>query len=85
MHPEMIRARIKMRGKTLAALAKDYGLQPKVVGKALVSPSLSGEKAIADFLDMPLHKLWPKRWTKDGQRIRPRWAHLYVKEKEDAT
>lgn len=80
MHPELIRAQIRMRGKTLTDLAKDYSLHPRVVVKALSEPSLSGEKAIADYLNMPLHKLWPKRWTKDGRRIRPRWAHLYIKE-----
>jgi hypothetical protein len=80
MHPELIRAQIRMRGKTLTGLAKDYDLHPRVVVKALSQPSLSGEKAISDFLNIPLYKLWPGRWTEDGRRIRPRWAHLYIKE-----
>lgn len=84
MHPELIHAAIRMKGKTLTDLAGDYDLDPTTIMKALKKPSLSGEKAIADFLDMPLHKLWPRRWTEDGRRIRPRWAHLYVEEKEDA-
>lgn len=77
MHPELIRAEIKMRDETLKSVAKQYGLQPKVVSLALYSPSLSGERAIAAFLGKSLHELWPERWTKDGRRIRPRSAHLY--------
>jgi hypothetical protein len=84
MHPELIYAEIKMRGKSLTELAVDYELDPTTVMKALKKPSLAGEKAISDFLNIPLHKLWPKRWTKDGQRIRPRWAHLYIKEEDVA-
>lgn len=67
MHPELIRAEIRMRGKTLADLARMYEVHPKVVSLALKSPSLSGEKVIAEFLGKPLHELWPARWTKDGK------------------
>lgn len=77
MHPELIRAEIKMRGKTLTDVAEAHKVSLKVVSLALYSPSLSGEKAIAAFLDKPLHELFPKRWTKDGKRIRPRYQHLY--------
>ena len=77
MHPELIRAEIKMRGKTLTDVAKMAGVSQKVVSIALYSPSTSGEKAISEFLGKPLHELWPARWTKDGKRIRPRYAHLY--------
>lgn len=77
MHPELIRAKIRMRGKTLTDVARLYNVSPKVVSLALQQPSLSGEKAIADFLNIPLHKLFPKRWTKEGKRIRPRYRHLY--------
>ncbi|HFC6352243.1 helix-turn-helix domain-containing protein [Neisseria elongata] len=79
MHPELIRAEIRMRGKTLADLARMYEVHPKVVSLALKSPSLSGEKVIAEFLGKPLHELWPARWTKDGKRIRPRYRYLYEK------
>lgn len=78
MHPELIRAEIKMRGKTLTDVAKMYDISPRVVSLALQQPSLSGEKAIAQFLNKPLHELFPERWTKDGKRIRPRYRYLYV-------
>ncbi|ULJ63245.1 helix-turn-helix domain-containing protein [Wielerella bovis] len=77
MHPELIRAEIRMRGKTLTDVAKQYEISPRVVSLALKEPSLSGEKAIAAFLNKPLHELFPERWTRDGQRIRPRYRYLY--------
>lgn len=77
MHPELIRAQIRMRGKTLSDIAREYKVSPRVVSLALSKPSLSGEKAISDFLGQPLHELFPDRWTKDGQRIRPRYRYLY--------
>lgn len=77
MHPELIRAEIHMQGKTLTDVARLYDVSPKVVSLALKKPSLSGERAIAGFLNRPLHELFPERWTKDGQRIRPRYRYLY--------
>ena len=77
MHPELIRAEIKMRGKTLSDLARMYEVHLEEVSLALKSPSVSGEKVIAEFLDKPLYELWPARWTKDGKRIRPRYRYLY--------
>lgn len=77
MHPELIRAEIRMRGKTLTDVAKAHGISPRVVGLALRQPSLSGEKAIAAFLNRSLHELFPERWTKGGKRIRPRYRYLY--------
>lgn len=77
MHPELIRAEIRMRGKTLTDVARLYDVSPKVVSLALQQPSLSGEKVIAAFLNRPLHELFPERWTEDGRRIRPRYRYLY--------
>ncbi|EEP68072.1 hypothetical protein GCWU000324_02323 [Kingella oralis ATCC 51147] len=77
MHPELIRAEIRMRGKTLTDLARLYDVSPKVVSMALKQPSLAGEKAIATFLNKSLHELFPERWTQDGRRIRPRYRYLY--------
>jgi Ner family transcriptional regulator len=46
--------------------------------KALYEPQPKGEQVIADFLGVALHELWPARWTIDGRRIRPRYAHKYI-------
>ncbi|AUX60818.1 helix-turn-helix domain-containing protein [Simonsiella muelleri] len=77
MHPEMIKARLRMAGYTLADVARMTNVDASAVRLALRKPSLSGEKAIATVMQKPLHELFPERWTKDGQRIRPRYRHLY--------
>lgn len=77
MHPEMIRAEIKMKGLSLADVAAMAGIGESTVRQALRKPSTAGEMAIAKVLDKPLYELWPDRWTNDGRRIRPRYAHLY--------
>ncbi|CAB3764228.1 helix-turn-helix domain-containing protein [Paraburkholderia humisilvae] len=76
-HKEDIKAAIRKRGKTMNDLARDYGLPVSNVRNALARPVFSGEKAIATFLDIPPHELWPDRWTPEGRRIRPRYANKY--------
>ena len=78
MHPELIKARIRMAGYTLEDVAREVNIHASTVRLALRKPSASGEKAIAKVLNKPLHELFPERWTADGKRIRPRWAHLYM-------
>lgn len=77
-HKEDIKAAIRKKGLSLTALAITHSLPEASVRNALSRPLVSGEKAIASFLDVPLHELWPERWTKSGQRIRPRYAHKYT-------
>lgn len=77
MHPEMIKALLRMAGYTLADVARENNVSEASVRLALRKPSLSGEKAIAHMMKKPLHELFPERWTKDGKRIRPRYRHLY--------
>ncbi|RRD90081.1 helix-turn-helix domain-containing protein [Conchiformibius steedae] len=77
MHPEMIKAALRMAGYTLADVAREHQVGESSVRLALRRPSVSGERAIACVMKKPLHELWPDRWTTDGKRIRPRWAHLY--------
>lgn len=77
MHPELIRGHVRAKGYTLEQVAKEAGISCTSVRDAFTKPSAAGEKAIAKLLNKPLHELWPERWTKDGKRIRPRYAHLY--------
>lgn len=76
-HPEQIKAAVRMRGTTLSQLAEDNHLPRPVCSLALYQPRRKAEEVIAQFLGVPLHELWPDRWTADGRRIRPRYAHLY--------
>lgn len=77
MHPEMIKAKLRMAGYTLSDVARITQVDTSTVRLALRKPSLAGEKAIAAIMQKPLHELFPDRWTKDGKRIRPRYRHLY--------
>ena len=47
MHPELIKARLRMAGYTLADVARETQTDPSTVRLALRKPSLAGEKAIA--------------------------------------
>ena len=73
-HKEDIKAAIRKRGKTMNDLARDCDLPLSTVRNALARPVSSGELAIAAFLGVPLHELWPERWTPEGRRIRPRYS-----------
>jgi Ner family transcriptional regulator len=73
-HKEDIKAEIRKRGSTMNALARERGLPTSTVRNALTRPVFSGELAIAEFLGVPAHQLWPDRWTSEGRRIRPRYA-----------
>ena len=77
MHPELIRAHLRIKGYSLEDVAREAQIGETTVRQALSKPSASGEKAIAKVLGISLHELWPERWTKDGKRIRPRYAYLY--------
>jgi Ner family transcriptional regulator len=57
-----IRAAIQEKGKTLKLLAEDNGLHPKACQRALAARNTPGERAISDFLRVPLWELWPDRW-----------------------
>ncbi|MCD5362762.1 helix-turn-helix domain-containing protein [Chromobacterium aquaticum] len=77
-HKEDIKAAIRKAGSTMNALARDRNLPLSTIRNALIRPVLSGEVAIAEFLGIPVHELWPERWTPEGRRIRPRYAHKYI-------
>ncbi|WP_083370021.1 helix-turn-helix domain-containing protein [Chromobacterium sphagni] len=77
-HKEDIKAAIRKRGTTMSALARQQDLPPSTIRNALARPVLSGEVVIAEFLGVPPHELWPERWTREGRRIRPRYAHKYI-------
>ncbi|VVE68753.1 hypothetical protein PAN31117_03050 [Pandoraea anapnoica] len=77
-HKEDIKAAIRKKGINMTKLAKMFGIPPSNVRNACVRPVASGEKAISAFIQVPLYVLWPDRWTPEGQRIRPRYAHKYI-------
>lgn len=76
-HKEDIKAAIRKRGVTMTDLALQHGVSESAVRRAMVVPSVSGERIVAEFLGVPLWELWPERWTQNGLRIRPRYADKY--------
>ena len=82
MHPADIHAEIKKRGGSFALLARaDGNITAGALANALHRPAGRGERIIAEYLGMSLHKLWPLRYDKAGIRlIRPRgvgnWLHV---------
>jgi Ner family transcriptional regulator len=62
-------AEIKRRGSNLTQLAIDAGLQASACRTALVRAFPAADQVIADYLDVPLHELWPDRYREDGSRI----------------
>ena len=77
-HKEQIKAAIRMTGITMEQLSISRGLPKNAVGIAFLKPYTKAERVVAEYLNVPLHELWPDRWTADGRRIRPRYAHLYI-------
>lgn len=57
-----IMAEVRRRGSNLRKLALDAGLSESACRKALGTPLPAGEAAIADFLGVTVHELWPDRY-----------------------
>lgn len=67
-----IREEVRRRKTTLAALARANDLSPSTCSLALVRPSPSGERVIAQFLGIPPNQLWPDRYDHLGCRMSTR-------------
>lgn len=70
-HPEDIKAAVRKRGTTLAAIAKAAGIKGNALRHALTVPRADAERAIAKFLDVHPMTIWPSRYDSDGSRKRP--------------
>lgn len=68
--PEVIKAAIRMRGMTLSKLATDAGLSESACRQSLTrGNSPAGDRAISEFLGVPLYQLWPDRYDENGEPI----------------
>ncbi|HQU16667.1 MAG TPA: helix-turn-helix domain-containing protein [Gammaproteobacteria bacterium] len=67
-HPEDIKAALRKRFGTLRAASEAWGLHHTAITNTLKRPmnSMRVERHIADALGVPLHELWPGRWTVAG-------------------
>ncbi len=68
-HAEDIKAAVRKRGTTLAALARSAGIPPSACQNALKAPHSHGEAVISEFLGIPMRELWPDRFDAQGRRI----------------
>lgn len=55
-------AEVRRRGSNLRRLALEAGLSEGACRKALAVSLPAGEAAIADFLGVTVHELWPDRY-----------------------
>lgn len=71
-HPEDIKAAVRKRGTTLAHLSREAGLCSAACSLSLRHPIPAANRAVAAFLGLALHQLWPQWYTPAGKRIRSR-------------
>lgn len=69
MHPEDVKAAVRKKFGSLAALARQNGVSDSVVRAALIRPQPTGNRIIAKCLELSVHELWPEWYDADGQRI----------------
>ncbi|WP_417783338.1 helix-turn-helix domain-containing protein [Terasakiella pusilla] len=69
MHPEDVKAAVRKKFGSLAALARQNGVSDSVVRAALIRPQPTGNRIIAKCLELSVHQLWPEWYGSDGQRI----------------
>ena len=68
-HPEDVKAAVRKKIGSLAALARAHGVSDSVVRAALIRPQPTGNRIIADCLGLSLHELWPRWYNANGERI----------------
>lgn len=64
-----IKAEIRRRGATLTSLAKATGLAPSTFRAAFKKPSPGANRAMAQYLGLPVQTLWPFWFDADGELI----------------
>lgn len=61
MHPELIKAHLRIGGTTPTAIAEELGVNPQTVSQVIHGTGSSRRVAqrISDLLGKPLEELWP--------------------------
>lgn len=70
LHREEIKALIRMRGSTLRRISLEAGLIKEAVSFCLVRPIPRANRAVSEFLQIPLHVLWPEWFDARGAKIK---------------
>lgn len=66
-----IKAEIVRRGVTFEELGRMYGLSGAMIRMSISrsKPLTTADQAIADFVGIPMHVLWPDRYDDKGHRL----------------
>lgn len=75
-HLEEIKAEVRKRGKTLAALSIENGYGAGVCSKALKHPWPAVERLIAAYLGVAPSSIWPSRYNRNGTPQKERSKHI---------
>lgn len=68
-HREQIKAMVRMRGSTLRRISLEARLDRGSASVGLLRPFPAANRAIASFLGLSLHDLWPQWYDREGRRI----------------
>lgn len=85
MHPELIKAAIRMKYGSLSQFALDHNFSEGAARKALTKPMPGIEPAIAYCIGKSLHEIWPDRYDKNNLRKRPLRERLLKKKRTGVT
>ncbi len=72
MHPADILAEITKRYGSMTALAARLGIASCSISHTIRRPvhSTKIERQIAEAIEVPLHRIWPDRWSEAGVCLR---------------
>lgn len=73
-HAELVKAAIRMKGKTLSELSREHHYSEAYLRNALYRPIFQAEQIIADFLRIPAHLIWPDRYDIHGKPDYSGWS-----------
>lgn len=76
MHPEQIKAAIRMKGTTPSAIADDLGISRTTVSHVIRGNGVSERvaKRIAEVTGLSVNELWPGKYTKKLTKAEERAA-----------
>lgn len=70
MHEADILAAVrKSKYRFLPAIAKRYGVSAVSLRASFRRPQPAADRAISNATGIPLHVLWPSRWSASGERL----------------
>ena len=88
MTPYEIKRALKSRDMTFRGLFGAHVYEGVVFSCFFRHPYARVERILSDFLQIPLHEMFPDRWSCDGERMlrrgRPRLKKMYLHDKKES-